>query len=283
MTADPADNSAADGGLVVETEPGLEDIRFLEDGLIDFNIQTTGITDGNFIGIFLRGNDGSRTGGLYGWVWGSTCYVRYLFVAESLCRRSGSQSAKLQADRARDPQLSGARLLPEARLRRDRPRRRLSTGSRISDAGQTSGLRIGVSRPSSCVIACGDAPTAAYWRLSRADDDVAGIGVAGRDLVRRISLADDHAHERALNSSSFYLEPFYLERIGRAGKRIGRRRYLTPNSVGFGRYSPQANRHGENEHWTPILGRRLCDRRWPPRLSLRRAVDPGVPFAPVAS
>ena len=198
MTAGPSDNSAADGGLVVETDPGLEDIRFLEDGLIDFNIQTTGITDGSFIGIFLRGSDGSRAGGLYGWVWGSTCYVRYLFVAESL-RKQGQGTRLMRAveaeARARNcrqivlenPQLSGTRLLPQARLRRDRPRRRLSTGSRISDAGQTSGLRICVSRPSSCVIACGDEPTAAYWRLRRADDDVAGIGVAGRDLVRRIS------------------------------------------------------------------------------------------------
>jgi hypothetical protein len=69
--------------------------------------------------------------------------------------------------------------------------------------------------------------------------------------------------------------------------------------VGFGRYSPQANRHGENEHWSPILGRRLCDRRQP-RLCLRRAVAASpnstalgraasswrassIPFAPVAS
>jgi ribosomal protein S18 acetylase RimI-like enzyme len=96
MTAGPSDNSAADGGLVVETEPGLEDIRFLEDGLIDFNIQTTGITDGSFIGIFLRGSDGSRTGGLYGWVWGSTCYVRYLFVAESL-RKQGQGTRLMRA------------------------------------------------------------------------------------------------------------------------------------------------------------------------------------------
>ena len=96
MTAGPSDNSAADGGLVVETEPGLEDIRFLEDGLIDFNIQTTGITDGSFIGIFLRGSDGLRTGGLYGWVWGSTCYVRYLFVAESL-RKQGQGTRLMRA------------------------------------------------------------------------------------------------------------------------------------------------------------------------------------------
>jgi hypothetical protein len=63
MTAGPSNKPAADG-LVVETEPSAEDVRFLEDGLIDFNIEMTGITDGSFIGIFLRGSDGSRTGGL---------------------------------------------------------------------------------------------------------------------------------------------------------------------------------------------------------------------------
>jgi hypothetical protein len=163
---------AGDGRLIVETDPSLEDIRFLEDGLIDFNIQTTGITDGSFIGIFLRGSDDSRTGGLYGWVWGSTLLRPLSFRcrkpaqtrpghAVDARRRSGSESAKLPADRARNPQLSGARLLPEARLRRDRPRRGLSTRSRIPDAGQTSRLRIGVSPPRSRVIACEDAPTAA--------------------------------------------------------------------------------------------------------------------------
>jgi ribosomal protein S18 acetylase RimI-like enzyme len=93
MTADPSKSAEAGGNLIVETEPKFEDIRFLENGLIDFNLQTTGITDGSFIGIFLRGRDGSRTSGLYGWVWGSTCYVRYLFVAESL--RGQGQGTRL--------------------------------------------------------------------------------------------------------------------------------------------------------------------------------------------
>jgi ribosomal protein S18 acetylase RimI-like enzyme len=92
MTVGPS-NKSADESLVVETEPSAEDVRFLEDGLIDFNLQTTGITDGSFIGIFLREDDGARAGGLYGWVWGSTCYVRYLFVAGSL--RGQGQGTRL--------------------------------------------------------------------------------------------------------------------------------------------------------------------------------------------
>jgi GNAT superfamily N-acetyltransferase len=96
MTADYSNKPAAEDGLIVETDPSLEDIRFLEDGLIDFNNQTTGITDGSFIGIFLRGSDGSRAGGLYGWVWGSTCYVRYLFVVESQ-RKHGEGTRLMRA------------------------------------------------------------------------------------------------------------------------------------------------------------------------------------------
>jgi ribosomal protein S18 acetylase RimI-like enzyme len=96
MTADRSNKPAAEDGLTVETNPSLEDIRFLEDGLIDFNIETTGITDGSFIGIFLRGSDGSRAGGLYGWVWGSTCYIRYLFVVESL-RKQGEGTRLMRA------------------------------------------------------------------------------------------------------------------------------------------------------------------------------------------
>jgi len=92
VTADPSHGPTAER-LVVETEPSLEDIHFLEDGLVDFNMRATGITDGSFIGIFLRATDGSRAGGLYGWTWGSTCYVRYLFVAEGM--RGQGQGTRL--------------------------------------------------------------------------------------------------------------------------------------------------------------------------------------------
>src|SRR5262249_32211872 len=47
---------------------------------------------------------------------------------------------KVPADRARDPQLPGAWLLPEARLRSDRTRRRLSAGPSVPDAGEASRL-----------------------------------------------------------------------------------------------------------------------------------------------
>ena len=83
MTADPS-NSPTGASLIVETEPSPASIRFLEERLYDFNVRTTGIADGNLISLFLRAPDGSTVGGLYGWTWGKTCYVRYLFVPESM-------------------------------------------------------------------------------------------------------------------------------------------------------------------------------------------------------
>jgi ribosomal protein S18 acetylase RimI-like enzyme len=82
MTADPS-NSPAAAPLIVETEPSPESIRFLEERLYDFNVRATG-AEGNLIGLFLRTADGSPMGGVYGWTWGGTCYVRYLFVAERM-------------------------------------------------------------------------------------------------------------------------------------------------------------------------------------------------------
>jgi ribosomal protein S18 acetylase RimI-like enzyme len=70
--------------LVIETEPKPEDIRLLEDRISEFNAQATGIADGKPIGLFLRDNKGAAVGGIYGWTWGATCYVRYVFVPAHL-------------------------------------------------------------------------------------------------------------------------------------------------------------------------------------------------------
>ena len=75
MTAGPSDTR-----LVLETDPDPRDIRLLDDRLYAFNVQTTGITDGKLLASFLRDKDGAVVGGIYGWTWGETCYIRYLFI-----------------------------------------------------------------------------------------------------------------------------------------------------------------------------------------------------------
>jgi GNAT superfamily N-acetyltransferase len=95
MTVDQS-SSWDSADLILETEPRPEDIAFLEERLTDFSIRTTGITDGRFIGIFLRKSDGSPLGGVYGWTWGGTCYIRYLFVPEGM-RRQGEGTRLMRA------------------------------------------------------------------------------------------------------------------------------------------------------------------------------------------
>jgi len=70
--------------LVLETEPKPEDVRLLEDRIYEFNVQATGISDGKLVALFLRDNNGAAVGGIYGWTWGATCFVRYLYVPAHL-------------------------------------------------------------------------------------------------------------------------------------------------------------------------------------------------------
>jgi len=70
--------------LTSEHEPGPADIRFLEERLHEFNMEATGISDGELYGFFLRGTDGGVIGGADGWTWGGVCYIRHLFVPAAM-------------------------------------------------------------------------------------------------------------------------------------------------------------------------------------------------------
>jgi GNAT superfamily N-acetyltransferase len=72
--------SAPNQNLSIESEPKPEDIALLETRINEFNVQATRIDDGKYLGSFLRDPDGTTVGGLFGWTWGATCYIRYLFV-----------------------------------------------------------------------------------------------------------------------------------------------------------------------------------------------------------
>jgi GNAT superfamily N-acetyltransferase len=81
---------------IVETEPRAEDIRRLEEALYQFNVEATGIRDGQLFGLFLRSADGIAIGGANGWSWGETCYVRNFFIPAHL--RGRGLGARLMAD-----------------------------------------------------------------------------------------------------------------------------------------------------------------------------------------
>lgn len=77
-------NAAPPPVVVLEIEPAPEKIRLLEDRLYAFNVEATGIADGQSFGLFLCGPDGAVIGGACGWSWGDTCYLQYLFVPAEL-------------------------------------------------------------------------------------------------------------------------------------------------------------------------------------------------------
>ena len=70
--------------VMIESEPKPEDIRLLEDRIYEFNVQATGPSDGKLLAVFLRDDTGAVVGGIYGWTWGATCYVRHLYVPADL-------------------------------------------------------------------------------------------------------------------------------------------------------------------------------------------------------
>jgi hypothetical protein len=53
--------------LVVETSPALEDVRFLEDRLYDYNVEQTGVGDGQWLAIFVRDHQQTIRAGAEGW------------------------------------------------------------------------------------------------------------------------------------------------------------------------------------------------------------------------
>jgi GNAT superfamily N-acetyltransferase len=79
-----------------ESEPKLEDVRFLEDQLYDYNVERTGLGDGKWLTIFVRDDDGAITAGLHGWTWGGGGRVQALWVRSDL-RRQGYGARLLTA------------------------------------------------------------------------------------------------------------------------------------------------------------------------------------------
>jgi ribosomal protein S18 acetylase RimI-like enzyme len=75
----------------IESEPRPEEVRVLEDLIYEHNVRATGISDGKLLAVFLRDDIDSVVGGLYGWTWGATCYIRYLYVPGHM-RRQGHGS-----------------------------------------------------------------------------------------------------------------------------------------------------------------------------------------------
>ena len=85
--------------LSIETDPAAQDIKFLEDRIIEYNITQTGIRDGKLLSTLLRDEHGDIVAGIYGWTWGGCCEIRYLWVHEDLRGRGYGKELLLEAER----------------------------------------------------------------------------------------------------------------------------------------------------------------------------------------
>lgn len=83
----------------VNEDPRDADIHFLEDQINDYNLATMGVADGRILSFFVRDERGGIVAGLYGWTWGGTCEVRYLWVDQKLRGRGYGTALMAQAER----------------------------------------------------------------------------------------------------------------------------------------------------------------------------------------
>jgi GNAT superfamily N-acetyltransferase len=81
---------------LVEENPDDADVRLLDDRINEYNFETTGITDGRIVSFFVRDERRDIIAGLYGWTWGGTCAVRYLWVRADH-RKHGYGTALMEA------------------------------------------------------------------------------------------------------------------------------------------------------------------------------------------
>jgi GNAT superfamily N-acetyltransferase len=69
--------------LVISTEPTPSEVQYLEDRLYEFNSAATGITDGEWLAIFVRDDDHRIVAGICGNTWGGCAEIRQFWVEEA--------------------------------------------------------------------------------------------------------------------------------------------------------------------------------------------------------
>ena len=78
-------------------------LRRLEEAIVAFNIEATGIADARDLFAELRDDENEVLAGVYGWSWGRTCWIELLWVrADRRARGVGSALIAAVEAEARD-------------------------------------------------------------------------------------------------------------------------------------------------------------------------------------
>jgi GNAT superfamily N-acetyltransferase len=82
--------------LVVTTDPTPEQVQYLEDRIYEFNSGATGITEGDWLAIFVRDEHTRIVAGICGNTWGGCLEIRQFWVEEAR-RKQGVGTRLLRA------------------------------------------------------------------------------------------------------------------------------------------------------------------------------------------
>ena len=74
--------------LVIDTEPTPDQVQYLEDRIYEFNSGATGITEGEWLAIFVKDERGQIVAGICGNTWGGCLEIRQFWV-EAARRKQG--------------------------------------------------------------------------------------------------------------------------------------------------------------------------------------------------
>jgi GNAT superfamily N-acetyltransferase len=86
----------------LEARPTLEDVRFLNDRLYDYNVEQTGRDDGQWLAVFLRDEQDRIVAGLHGWTWAGWLKITELWISSDERRRGrGRQMIEMAEAEAR--------------------------------------------------------------------------------------------------------------------------------------------------------------------------------------
>ena len=92
--------------LVISSEPTPGEVQYLEDRIYEFNSAATGITDGEWLAIFVK-DEGRIVAGICGSTWGGCLEIRQFWVEDA--RRKQGLGTRLLATAEQEARRRGCR------------------------------------------------------------------------------------------------------------------------------------------------------------------------------